>query len=97
MRPPINNPTSAPDVTDSPATLPVVRISEWLGLAERLDGHAAEWRAMADKNVKDGNRDSFQWCDGRAVSYKLAAEEVRKLASPNDALCDGGPQSVESK
>src|SRR5689334_13257546 len=31
MRPPINNAPSAPDVTDSPATLPVVRISDGLG------------------------------------------------------------------
>jgi len=31
MRPPINNPTSAPGVVESPKALPVVRISALLG------------------------------------------------------------------
>jgi hypothetical protein len=63
-----------------------VRSTRLLALADRLDDYAAEWRSTADKNVEAGNRDSFQWCDGRSVSYKLAAEEVRKTASANHSL-----------
>lgn len=76
---------------------PQVHSSAWLALAERLDGYAAEWRAMSDKNVQANNRDSFQWCDGRAVSYKLAAEEVRKTASANSVITNAGAKTNDGK
>jgi hypothetical protein len=73
MRPPINTPPSAPDVTESPA-LPVVRIGEWL---ESIRSQASTYR-------KEDNGDKSQWSiynQGRADALENVIEDVRRMLS----------------
>jgi hypothetical protein len=61
MRPPINNPTSAPGVTDSPTASPVVRISALLEAAESLatissSGYSEEYERGWNNAVKHNRR-----------------------------------------
>jgi hypothetical protein len=83
MRPPITNAPSAPDVTEPPATLPVVRISEWL---ESI-------RSQASIYHQEDNGDKRHWSiynQGRADALENVIEDVRRMLS-NAELSDSRP------
>lgn len=76
-------PPSAPDVTERPATLPVVRISVWL---ESIRSRASTYR-------KEDNGDKSEWSiynQGRADALKNVIEDVRRMISndPSSATAE---------
>ena len=79
MRPPIKTPPSAPDVTDSPATLPVVRISALLACAEyheRLANvHETNWRDKTESRPRAAQKHRLQM-----ITHREWASKIKELA-----------------